>query len=81
MEVEIALFIHDMKNLRQSISRSESSFVDVPPARENASNKMLAIFYRTASDGGGADDGWLHHVTGRGGHRLPGNGLPGSYHT
>ena len=50
MEVEIASFIHDMKNLRQSISQSDNSFVDVPPARENESNKMLAIFYRTASD-------------------------------
>jgi len=49
MEVEIALFILDLKNFRQSISRSDNSFVDVPPARENASNKMLAIFYRTAS--------------------------------
>jgi hypothetical protein len=50
MEIEIALFIHDMKNLRQSISRSDNSFVDVPPARENESHKMLAIFYRTASE-------------------------------
>jgi hypothetical protein len=50
MEVEIALFILDLKNFRQSISRSDNSFVDVPPARENASNKMLAIFYRTASE-------------------------------
>jgi hypothetical protein len=50
MEIEIALFIHDMKNLRQSISRSDNSFVDVPLARENESHKMFPIFYRTASD-------------------------------
>jgi hypothetical protein len=51
MEVEIALFIHDMKNLRQSISRFDNSFVDIPPTRENESHIMLAIFYRTASKG------------------------------
>ncbi len=49
MEVEIALFIHNMKNFRQSSSQSDNSFVDVPPARENESHKMLAIFYRTTS--------------------------------
>jgi hypothetical protein len=49
MEVEIALFILDLKNFRQSISRSDNSFVDVPPTREKESHKMLAIFYRTAS--------------------------------
>src|SRR5688500_18921909 len=49
MEVEIAPFIHNVGNLYQSISRSDNSFVDVPPARENKSHKMLTIFYRTAS--------------------------------
>jgi hypothetical protein len=50
MEVEIALFILDLKNFRQSISRSDNSFVDVPPTREKESHKMLAIFCRTASE-------------------------------
>jgi hypothetical protein len=49
MEVKIAPFIHDIKNLRHNISRSGNPFVDVPPARENESHKMLIIFYRTAS--------------------------------
>jgi hypothetical protein len=49
MEVEIALFIYDMKNFRQISSQSNNFFVDVPPARENESHKMLAIFYRTTS--------------------------------
>jgi hypothetical protein len=49
MEVKIAPFIHDMKDLRQNISLSVNSFVDVPPGREKESHKMLIIFYRTAS--------------------------------
>ena len=51
MEVKIDPFIHDMNKLRQNISPSGNSFVDVPPARENNSHKMLIIFYRTASNG------------------------------
>jgi hypothetical protein len=50
VEVKIAPFIHDMKNLRQNTSRSGNPFVDAPPARENESHKMLTIFYRTASE-------------------------------
>jgi hypothetical protein len=49
MEVKIPPFIHDMKNLRQNISPSGNSFVDVPPAREDESHKIPTIFYRTAS--------------------------------
>jgi hypothetical protein len=49
IEVKIAPFIHDMKDLRQNISLSVNSFVDVPPAREKESHKILIIFYRTAS--------------------------------
>src|SRR4051794_7528064 len=48
MEVKIAPFIHDMKNLFQNISLAGNSFVDVPPTCKNESHKMLAIFYRTA---------------------------------
>ena len=47
--LKIAQIIHDMKNLRQNISQSGNSFVDVPPTREKESRKMLILFYRTAS--------------------------------
>ena len=49
--IEIALFIYDMKNPGQSISPDDNFFVYVPPAREKESHKILAIFYRTASQG------------------------------
>src|SRR3954454_25093195 len=49
MEVKIAPFIHDMKNLCQDISLFGNSFVNVLAIRENKSHKMLIIFYRTAS--------------------------------
>jgi hypothetical protein len=35
MKAKIAPLIHDMKNLCQNILLAGSSFVDVPPTREN----------------------------------------------
>jgi len=39
-----------MKNVCQNISLSSNSFVDVLPAHEKKSRKMLILFYRTASE-------------------------------